>query len=229
MEHQSLLFNVEKPNKFGMDTTGFLNNNESLNLYYVLDGHSKHPQSSILVRKFQEHISNIINDFEKLASDESEIINFLRTLITNFHLEYQRKLIPGAMSIIIAVFTPTKIITAHMGDCRLGQVLDNHISWITMPHNLAMLYLDRNFDIETQLKQCEYNHIVTRSLNTKTLKEIEFNIFDLESCKYLLASDGVWKLENKKILSLLHLKDLYFSTTSLEDDMALTIVDCFNR
>lgn len=227
MKHFELLYNIENPNKFGKDTVGSLNSSHNLSLYYVLDGHSKHPKSSILVSKFQEYISLFADEFQELEPVDSEIVDFLRKILTDFHLKYQRTLIPGAMSIIIAVFTSSKVITAHLGDCRLGKISGNDISWLTMPHNLAMLYLDKSLDIEIQLKTCEFNHIVTRSLNTKTLKEIEFNSFNLESCQYLLVSDGIWKLENENILSLIHLKEQYFSLIpNIEDDMALTIIDC---
>ena len=227
MEHSELLYNIENANKFGKDTVGSLNSSHTLNLYYVLDGHSKHPKSSILVSKFQEYISLFSDEFQELEQIDSEIVEFLRKILTDFHLEYKRTLIPGAMSIIIAVFTSSKVITAHLGDCRLGKISGDDISWLTMPHNLAMLYLDKSLDIELQLKTCEYNHIVTRSLNTKTLKEIEFNIFDLEPCQYLLVSDGIWKLKNESIVRLIDLREQYFSLIpNIEDDMALTIIDC---
>lgn len=227
MEHSELLYNIENTNKFGKDTVGYLDSSHTLSLYYVIDGHSKHPQSSILVSKFQEYVSSFYNEFKELEPVDSKIVSFLRKIFTDFYLQYQRTLIPGAMSIIIAVFTSGKVITAHLGDCRLGKISGNEISWLTMPHNLAMIYLDKSSDIELQLKTCEYNHIVTRSLNTKTLKEIEFNIFDIESCQYLLVSDGIWKLENENILDLINLREQYFSLTSnIEDDMALIIIDC---
>ena len=66
MEHYELLYNLEKPNKFGKDTVGSLSSRHTLNLYYVLDGHSKHPNSSILVSNFQEYISLLADDFQKL-------------------------------------------------------------------------------------------------------------------------------------------------------------------
>ena len=227
IEHYELLYNLEKPNKFGKDTVGSLSSRHTLNLYYVLDGHSKHPNSSILVSNFQEYISLLADDFQKLEPTDAEIVSFLRKVLTDFHFKYQRTLIPGAMSIIIAVFTSSKVIAAHLGDCRLGKISGDDISWLTMPHNLAMLYLDKSLDIELQLKTCEYNHIVTRSLNTKTLKEIEFNIFDLEPCQYLLVSDGIWKLKNENIVRLIDLREQYFSLIpNIEDDMALTIIDC---
>lgn len=226
MEHYELLYNLEKPNKFGKDTVGSLSSRHTLNLYYVLDGHSKHPNSSILVSNFQEYISLLANDFQKLEPTDAEIVSFLRKVLTDFHFKYQRTLIPGAMSIIIAVFTSSQVISAHLGDCRLGKISENNINWLTMPHNLAMSYIDKSLDIEIQLRNCEYNHIVTRSLNTKVLKKIEFNIFDLEKCQYLLVSDGVWKLENEKIFNLIDLKEQYFSPISnIEDDMALAIID----
>lgn len=230
MEYYELLFNIEAPNKFGKDNLGCLHS-DKLNLHYVADGHSKYPQSCILIDKFQEYISSINTEFQKLNAIESEIVSFLKTVITNFHSKYHKMFLPGAMSIIIAVFSENRIITAHLGDCRLGVLSnDDKLTWLTMPHNISMLGIDHTLDIEMQLKKCEFNHIVTRSLNTKSLKKIECNIFDANHGLYLLASDGVWKLQDSSILKLIHLKEKYFSThLDIEDDIALALIPSYQK
>ena len=44
------------PNKHGIDGTGELKSNPLLELCYVIDGHSKHPNSAILVSNFHKFI-----------------------------------------------------------------------------------------------------------------------------------------------------------------------------
>lgn len=210
--------------KHGIDGTGELTCNAILGLCYVVDGHSRHPNSNILVSNFHEYIQAQRDSFTTLLNDEHAIREYLRNLIVGFHLAHHRKLIPAAMSICLTIFSPSKVYSAHLGDCRLGLICNGSLSWLTYPHNMTMSNIENGLtiDLEYILRTSDDNHIVTNSLNTKKIKRIEVNVFNrIKGSSYLLASDGLWKLELRKIL--LTVKDRV--TEDIVDDLAFVLIN----
>lgn len=215
--------NQSLPNKHGIDGTGELRTNPVLELCYVLDGHSKHPNSDILVSNFHLFILEKKEAFKCLINDDYEIKAFLQTLIEEFHISQYRQLIPAAMSICLLILGPKKVYNVHLGDCRLALVAGKNLTWLTYPHSLTMCQIkDRHCeDLEKILRSSQDNHILTNSLNTKRLKKIEINIFNREEGTYLLATDGLWKLETDQILLTINNKENYNEI----DDLAFVLVD----
>ena len=76
-------------------------------------------------------------------------------------------------------------------------------------------------DLEEILRSSHDNHILTNSLNTKHIKKIEINIFNREEGNYLLATDGLWKLDIDKILLTVKNKENYNEI----DDLAFVIAN----
>ena len=111
----------------------------------------------------------------------------------------------------------------HLGDCRLGLIFEKKLEWLTYPHNLTMCRIIdiETLDLEETLRSSADNHIVTNSLNTKRLKKIEINVFNRKKGTYLLATDGLWKLEVHKILSTVKNKENYNEI----DDLAFIIAN----
>ncbi|MDC4987622.1 serine/threonine protein phosphatase, partial [Acinetobacter baumannii] len=126
------------PNKHGIDGTGELKSNPVLELCYVIDGHSKHPNSAILVSNFHKFILGKKEEFKNLINDENVIKEFLQNLIKEFYKSQYRQLIPAAMSICLIIFSPEKLYSVHLGDCRLGLISEKKLKWLTYPHNLTM-------------------------------------------------------------------------------------------
>lgn len=211
------------PNKHGIDGTGELKSNPMLELCYVIDGHSKHPNSDILVSNFHKFILEKKEEFKNLINEDNVIKEFLQNLIKEFHNSQYRQLIPAAMSICLIIFSPEKVYSVHLGDCRLGLIFEKKLKWLTYPHNLTMCRIENieTLDLEEILKSSADNHIVTNSLNTKRLKKIEINVFNRKKGTYLLATDGLWKLEVHKILSTVRNKENYNEI----DDLAFVIAD----
>ncbi|MBF7691287.1 PP2C family serine/threonine-protein phosphatase [Acinetobacter pollinis] len=222
-----LTHNIFLPGKYGIDAIGKLTENMNLKFFYVLDGHSSCPNSDILVRKFQIYINSLKDIFSKLDDNEQDIQSFFNNLILNFFIENRGKLIPAAMSLCMTIFSSKKVYSAHLGDCRLGKVDSNKkIYWITYPHNLTMsLHTEIGIkDIEPVLKSSSNNHIVTKSFNTKRLKPISFNSFDLEhNYSYVIASDGFWKLPDIEILKVILEKEIS-KLDVIVDDTSLWII-----
>lgn len=216
--------NQNLPNKHGIDGTGELKSNPVLELCYVVDGHSKHPNSDILVSNFHLFILEKKEDFKYLINDDHEISKFLQNLIKEFHTSQYRKLIPAAMSICLLIFNQEKVYSVHLGDCRLGLIREEELTWLTYPHSLTMCHIeDRNAkDLELTLRSSPDNHILTNSLNTKYIKKIEINIFNREDGTYLLATDGLWKLDIDRVLLTVKNKENYNEI----DDLAFIIATC---
>lgn len=215
--------NQTLPNKHGIDGTGELRSNPILELCYVVDGHSKHPSSDVLVSNFHLFILEKKEAFRQLVNDDHEIKEFLQHLIREFHISQYRQLIPAAMSICLLIFNPEKVYSVHLGDCRLGLIVEKELTWLTYPHSLTMCQIeDRNSeDLEEILRSSHDNHILTNSLNTKRIKKIEINIFNKEEGTYLLATDGLWKLDIDKILLTVENKENYDEI----DDLAFVIAN----
>lgn len=217
------IHNQSLPNKHGIDGTGELRSNAILELCYVADGHSKYPNSDILVSNFHLFILEKKEVFRYLINDDHEIKEFLKNLIKEFHCSQYRQLIPAAMSICLLIFSPEKVYSVHLGDCRLGLILQNTLNWLTYPHSLTMCQIEdkKHKDLEEILRSSPDNHILTNSLNTKRIKKIEINVFNREEGTYLLATDGLWKLDIDKVLLTIKNKENYNEI----DDLAFVIAD----
>ena len=211
------------PNKHGIDGTGELKSNPLLELCYVIDGHSKHPNSAILVSNFHKFILEKKEEFTDLINEDEVIREFLERVIKEFHKSQYRQLIPAAMSICLIIFSPQKVYSVHLGDCRLGLIFEKKLEWLTYPHNLTMCRIIdiETLDLEETLRSSADNHIVTNSLNTKRLKKIEINVFNRKKGTYLLATDGLWKLDIDKILLTVKNKENYNEI----DDLAFIIAN----
>ncbi|MDC4987653.1 serine/threonine protein phosphatase, partial [Acinetobacter baumannii] len=116
-----------------------------------------------------------------------------------------------------------KLYSVHLGDCRLGLISEKKLKWLTYPHNLTMCRIvDIGIlDLEEILRSSADNHIVTNSLNTKRLKKIEINVFNRKKGTYILATDGLWKLDVHKVLLTVKNKENYNEI----DDLAFVIAD----
>ena len=223
----SLCRNLNSPDKFGIDAIGCLTDNPNLYFYYVIDGHGGCPNSDILVKNFQAYVLSLKDTFTQLNNTAQDIQNFFKSLIENFYIEHRGKLRPAAMSILMVIFSPTQIYSAHLGDCRLGKINNKQqINWITYPHNLAMS-LNSHTDpqsIEMILRSSSNDNIVTKSFNTKKLKPLSFKTLDIEKkSTYILASDGFWKLSENDIKTIIYSKNLS-EVSSLFDDISLWVI-----
>ena len=118
------------PNKHGIDGTGELKSNPLLELCYVIDGHSKHPNSAILVSNFHKFILEKKEEFTDLINEDEVIREFLERVIKEFHKSQYRQLIPAAMSICLIIFSPQKVYSVHLGDCRLGLIFEKKLEWL---------------------------------------------------------------------------------------------------
>ncbi len=211
------------PNKHGIDGTGELKSNTLLELCYVIDGHSKHPNSAILVSNFHEFILEKKEEFKNLINEDNVIREFIESLIKEFHKSQYRQHIPAAMSICLLIFSPEKAYSVHLGDCRLGLISQKTLKWLTYPHSLTMFHIEdmQTDDLEEILRSSNDNHILTNSLNTKSIKKIEINVFNREKGTYLLATDGLWKLDIDEILLTVKNKENFNGI----DDLAFVIAE----
>lgn len=180
-------------------------------LYYIVDGHSQRAGSAEIVKLFSEFLKKEVRLNEINTENVSEItIKFLGL----FRESVKRKFPMAAMCFVLVIKIDNTLHTFYLGDCRLGQFLDDHnILWITKPHSAI---LQENPDMtEEELRISEFNHIIYKQFTAKKFAKPEYIEIALSDCRYILATDGFWKLLPEQQFKILNKNEV-----QLEDDIA---------
>ena len=180
-------------------------------LYYIVDGHSQRAGSAEIVKLFSESLKKEVRLNEINTENVSEIIIKFLGL---FRESVKRKFPMAAMCFVLVIKLGNTLHTFHLGDCRLGQFIDDkNILWITKPHSAI---LQENPDMtEDELRISEFNHIIYKQFTAKKNARPEYLEITISDCKYILATDGFWKLLPEQQIKILSRKEV-----QLEDDMA---------
>jgi len=180
-------------------------------LYYIVDGHSQRAGSAEIVKLFSSFLK------QEIRLDEINIENVSERLfcfLEQFRESVKRKFPIAAMCFVLVIKIDYILHIFHLGDCRLGQFLDDKsILWITRPHSVV---LQQNPDItEDELRISEFNHIIYKQFVTKKPEKPEYIKIDLSNCEYILATDGFWKLLPEQQVKILSQGEV-----QLDDDVA---------
>jgi PPM family protein phosphatase len=82
---------------------------------------------------------------------------------------------------------------AHVGDCRIGEFVNQQFSWLTEDHDLpAALRKQGISSAEIEQQTAHFSHILTRSIGLNEVCEIDIRYRPLNApTLYLLCSDGL--------------------------------------
>lgn len=153
-------------------------------LYFLFDGVGSAVHSLDAVRISSDFISKNYRDYEQ--GDKFK----LSRLMYDAHLRVINSKLPEAFSTYVAMFIPyqddKKISISSMGDSRIYGLSKQYIVQYTEDDSVSGM-----------------KNTITKSLGMISLKEIDFsqNNFMPKEFRYLISSDGFYKLMGEKIQS----------------------------
>lgn len=156
-------------------------------LYVVIDGATRGPSGGDLAKELARHLVDQFLEFNEPFA-EIQISNLLQ----NIHTELRRRFPADSASLFILVQTSDgSIMTAHVGDCRLGRLKsDKSIEWLSKPHTLANAIEDLS---DSALIANPSRHSLTRSFRPGRLPDPEYGRYPLkQDDTFLIATDGFW-------------------------------------
>lgn len=198
----------------GIDQAIFFHCTASLlSMYIIADGHSQREGSADLVNKFIQYAQSQQLAFQQLSDIESDVKDFIENLLIQFQESIKRELPRSAMSLMIVIVSPDYLHIFFLGDCRLGEVNGTLIRWLTRPHTCI---LQTNPDMsEDELRDSEHNHIVHKQFVALRREAAEYQKLDNSKTKYILCTDGFWKLSKAQ-----QFKALTSENNVYDDDIA---------
>ncbi|AQZ83401.1 hypothetical protein BUM88_18365 [Acinetobacter calcoaceticus] len=183
-------------------------------LYYITDGHSQRAGSAELVKLFSDFFHNNIV-LDKIQENDIEIV--INKYLAEFQESVKRKFPRAAMCFVLVVRIESKLHIFHLGDCRLGKFDENNaIQWITKPHSYILQTTPELS--EEELRVNEFNHVIFKQFSAIKFLKPDYCKVDLSNSKYILATDGFWKLLPEKQFQILNRNQV-----NLEDDVAFLI------
>ncbi len=135
---------------------------------------------------------------ENAAMDEARESRLLRTMIEQANqliFETAQK-IPECQgmgtTIVTALFTPDRVIIAHVGDSRIYRLREGELKQMTSDHSLLQELIDRGFFSPAEAAASAPKNMVTRALGID--ESVEVDVQELRTRPddiYLLCSDGL--------------------------------------
>lgn len=163
-------------------------------LAIVADGVGGENAGSVASMKAVEVIkSRLLNDEGMPQFDLKKAIEAANQgiyTLSGFHKEYQGM----ATTCSALMIKDDRVITGHVGDCRIYRIRDGIIERLTDDHTLPMR-LFRNGEItRAELEDHPQSHVLTNALGTKETIDVDINSFPFEeNDTYLICSDGLYK------------------------------------
>ena len=176
------------------DAVGLLDN-----LFIIADGMGGHNAGEYASRKA---IEMIVSSIRKYSGPETDAIVLLRNAIKTAN-DFIRKKASGDLmyhgmgtTVVAAVISDGKLITANVGDSRLYLVNDS-IHQITQDHSLVQEMVRLGELTEEEAVNHPDKNIITRAVGAAEEIEVDFFEADVKQGDYiLLCSDGLSNMVN---------------------------------
>ncbi|HZR03725.1 MAG TPA: Stp1/IreP family PP2C-type Ser/Thr phosphatase [Burkholderiales bacterium] len=117
-------------------------------------------------------------------------------------------------TLVVALFTPSRISVAHVGDSRLYRLRGSELVQLTRDHSLLQEQIDSGIITKEMARRSQNKNLVTRAVGIEPSVEAEINAFDVrEGDTYLLCSDG--------LNDMVEDEDILLTLSSLQQNLPL--------
>lgn len=98
-------------------------------------------------------------------------------------------------TVVLARFTPRRLIVAHVGDSRLYRLRDGRLEQLTRDHSLVQELVDGGMISAEEARQSPHRNVITRAVGHRATVEVEVASYESrQGDRVLLCSDGLTDL-----------------------------------
>jgi len=160
---------------------------EDRELWVIADGVTNAKDSGKFMSLFCKEIKN-----QWLANNAPVEIDQINDLIKSVHEKIRRLYICGKGSFLLLIIDISADLQHcfYIGDCRIGVITNNGISWKNFPHSLVYANGERD---EKKLCEDPSRHTLYHVFKAKRFQVPEYHSLQLDLSKpFILATDGYW-------------------------------------
>jgi serine/threonine protein phosphatase PrpC len=189
----------------------FIDFDQNLGIAVLADGMGGHQAGEIAA---QMAVNTVLENLQKMSGQknkepitDSQLLDYISNTISDSNTEIclaskadKRHKGMGA-TVVAAIVKESQVYVGHVGDSRLYLYRECILQRITKDHSLAQGLIDKGFYTETEAREANMGHLVTRSLGSKAEVEVDTVQHGLELHDILLlCSDGLtdmipdWKI-----------------------------------
>jgi serine/threonine protein phosphatase PrpC len=194
---------------------------DSLGLYVVADGMGGHQAGEVASRIAVELIKKSFRRWIEQGAYEDELfgypddsvtiqgnyllssIRLANRVVYEMALEHEQYQGMGT-TVATLLISPSRIITANVGDSRIYMVRDGHIERLSKDHTIVAEQVEMGVMTEEEASSAPLKHVLTRNLGSA--ENVEPEIFEIEPSnddRLILCSDGLTDLvSDREILEM---------------------------
>ncbi len=145
---------------------------------------------------FENNLASLLHRKKRILDirkNLDEYIHMVNDKINKYSAK-NNKMLGTTMTAIIVLTDINKILTAHVGDSRAYKISDNEITLITNDHSVVGEEVRNGFLTEELANSDERQNQLTKCIGADFYDiSYDYTINDMESCVYMLCSDGFRK------------------------------------
>ncbi len=169
-----------------------------LGLFIVCDGLGGHSCGEVASKLASESAAQFVQSRVDSLNKTSEFCDLVKDAVQSACKEvYERATIDSvasgmATTLTLALFAGTKLVVAHVGDCRLYLHRNGRTSLLTKDHTMAQELVNAGTIKKENLHTSRYSHVLTRCVGRDEFVEPDVLVTDvLPGDQYVLCSDGL--------------------------------------